>query len=215
MNLWFHNTKEGEMDLWMAVIILASGLCSIYADILLFSGKNASGSFSINEKQADKITGHRILLSGFIRLLACVFWMMPLYYLSHLPTFAGMTAFMSFAAFILAASVFHIALGFILYAFRQGSLPENTMQRQIRLYGLVYLFWAAVYSCAMIALNFNGTLNMNLIHYFTLPLPAVLIIQLFLGAKWKKQPYFSDISGTLAMMVSLLSTVNIMVSNQI
>lgn len=203
------------MDLWMAVIILTSGLCSIYADILLFSGKSNPGELERGRKAADGTAHSNMLRSGFIRLLACAFWMMPLYYLSRLPTFAGITAFISFAAFILSASVFHIALGFILYTFQKGSFSENLMQHQIKIYGLVYLFWAAVYSFAMITLNFNGTLNMNLLHYFTLPLPAVLIIQLFLGAKWKKQPYFSDISGTLAIMVSLLSTVNIMVSNQI
>lgn len=199
----------------MAVIILASGLIHMYAGVLLFSGRDRRNLWQSKENVLAATPDKHIFASGVLCLLAGSFWMTPLYYLAKLPTFTGMAAFVSFALFVLSCTVFHVAAGFSLYAYKKDPNYENPTQNIIKIYGLIYVFWAAVYSLCMAVLGFSCVLEMNFFHYLTLPLPAILIIQLGLGVKLKKTAYFSDISGTLAVMVSLLSTVNIMVSNQI
>lgn len=203
------------MDLSMAVMILASGLIHMYAGVLLFSGRDRRNPWQSKDNVIANTPDKNIFASGILCLLAGSFWMMPLYYLAKLPTFMGMVAFISFALFVLSCTVFHVAAGFALYAYKKDQTGDNPTQNIIKIYALVYIFWAAVYSLAMMSLGLSGVLDMNAFHYLSLPLPAILIIQLGLGMKLRKTAYFTDISGTLAVMVSLLSTVNIMVSNQI
>ena len=202
------------MHTTIILVLVLSGISNIVADLLLVSG----GDFKRKQSKADQAretpTNH-LVISGVLGLISISFWMVPLYYLSALPDTAGLVAMLSFAIYIATLTTFHAVCSFVIISFKLKEDSFAYLGGTMRYYGALCIFWSSLYTGAIIYLSVSGVLAMEIFHYLTLPLFSMIIIQLILGSLLKKIPHFTSIAGSLSMIISLLSTVHLMISNNI
>lgn len=201
------------MQTSITVIILISGLVNMIADILLVSGKDFQNKHQTKEQQIEQTPAKHILLSSLIGLIAISFWITPIYFLSKIPTPAGTVAFISFSMYIVSLAVFHVMVSYSSLCYKQNKALLPSLSSYMKGYGLVSVLLSGLYSGSMIYLSLKGTLIFWPIHYLTLPLFSMVIIQFLLGRLLKRVPHFSSVAGTLSMIVSFLSTLHIMAIN--
>ncbi len=204
------------MNTLSVAIIIISGITNMIADVLLVSGRDYSKKDQTKEERAQNTPNKHIELSGILGLISIIFWTAPLYYLSKLTTTIGGTvAMISFAIFIITLATFHAVCAYSILCYKYNNDAKELVTKTIKSYGMVSIIFSSIYTFSMIYLSLNGILKMNILHYFTLPLFSMIIVQFILGALLKRIPHFSSVAGTLGMIISLLGTVNIMIINNI
>jgi hypothetical protein len=203
------------MNTILISLIVVSGLTNMIADLFLVSGKDRKIKNQSNLDSAEKTPVNHLFISGILGLISISFWVVPVYYLSKLPTVVGLIALFSFSMYIVAVAAFHVVASFCILILKFNHDKEAFLSKIIKTYGSVCILFSLIYTAAMMILSFSGSLNMQVWHYPTLPLFSMILIQFILGNVLKRIPYFSSVAGTLSMMISFLSTIHIMLINNI
>ena len=202
------------MNATIVIILILSGISNIVADLFLVSG----GDFKRKESKADQARQtpmNHLVISGVLGLISISFWMVPVYYLSALPGIAGFVALLSFGITIATLTTYHAVCSFVIISFKLKEESFADLGKTMKYYGALCIIWSSVYTGCIIYLSVIGFLKMGLFHYLTLPLFSMIIVQFMVGSLLRKIPHFSSIAGSLAMIISLLSTVHIMIINNI
>lgn len=193
-------------------IIVLSCLSNMVADLFLSSGRDYRQQQTTLE-QIRKTPEKNLLISAILGLVSLGFWQTPLYFLQHLTGTFGGVAMVSFAVFIGSIMAFHPICCMCLHLVKADEAKEKIAMQYIKYSGWICFLPMSVFTVTMIVMGVSGELAMQWYHYLGLPLFAVIIIQFGLGRLLKKVPYFSGISGTLSMMISLLLLVHLLHSN--
>ncbi len=196
------------------ILIVISAFINMIADIYLVSGKESGmrkkDMFSIIEKTPVK----HINLSGMIGVFALSFWMLVLYFLSFIEGTMGTIALVSFAMYIGSIMVFHVACSHLFLLVKRSDMDNDYLKKILVFYMIPCVIFSLLYTGVMIYLGLSGVLKMNILYYLTLPFCSTCIFQFGLGnigiIKWK---HFESIIGTLSMLLAMLGTIGIIVSN--
>ncbi len=203
------------MNTILITIIIVSGISNMIADILLVSGKDYSKKNQSREDRVKNTPTNHIIISGILGLVSIAFWTVPIYYLAKIQTIGGTVAMFSFAAYISTLTAFHVACSYSTLCYKLNGEGESVLLKKIlKWHGLISVVWSGIYTFTMIYLSFD-ILKLGVLHYVTLPLFSMIIIQFILGKLLNKIPHFSSIAGTLGMVISFLGTISIMIENNI
>lgn len=201
------------MDMLMYVIIVLSSVSNMYADLLLtLEGEKkiiGKKTFELFTQASEK----NLLISAVLGVVAIGFWQTPLYFMQHLTGVIGGVAIVSFAILIGVIMAFHPICCLCIHLVKVDATKEKTAMQYITYVGMLCFVVTIVFTLAMITLGVNGDLVMQWYHYAGLPLFTMVVIQFGLGKMFGRIRYFSSISGTLGMMISLLLLVHLLRSN--
>ncbi len=199
------------MNIIVITVIIVTGITNIVADLFLSSGKDYSDK---NETPIDairKTPEKNFFTSAILGMISILCWEFPLYYVSKIPGNPGIIASISFSMLIGCIAVFHVVCCLVMTVYKFDESKEQIMKKYIFVFGPACSLAALVYTVTMIYLGATGGLTMYWYHYLTLPLPSTIVIQFVLSKILSRVPYYSSISGTISMIVALLSTVNVMI----
>ncbi len=194
------------------ILVVVSGITNMVADVFLVSGKdhkiNNQPMIDVARNTPDK----HIKLSGMIGLISLSFWLSVLYYLSYLKGNIGIITMISYAVYIGCIMVFHVVCSYIFLLGKHTEMSEKSLNKIFIFYAGACVVSSTLYSGLMLYLGISGILKINFIQYITLPLFSTIIVQFILGNLIKIK-YFSSVSGTLGMIISMLSTISIIAGN--
>ncbi len=196
------------------VLIVISAVVNMVADVYLVSGKEKGMSkkdmFAIIEKTPEK----HINISGMIGVFALSVWMLVIYFLSYIQGTMGVIAMLSFAMYIGSIMVFHVACSHIFLLAKRSDMDRDYLKKMLGFYMIPCIIFSLVYTLVMFYLGLSGALKMNLLYYLTLPFSSTVIFQFGLGnSKLIKWRYFESITGTISMLIAMLGTIGIIVTN--
>ncbi|PID85190.1 MAG: hypothetical protein CSA11_03525 [Chloroflexi bacterium] len=200
------------MAVLIIVLIVISGLTNMVADVLMVSGKDYKRKDQTRIEQVNNTPDNHLYLSGIIGMISLSLWMGVVYYLSYIEGTIGIIVMIAYAMFVGSIMVFHVVCSNILLLFKHSEIGEKKLTKLLMFYGAMCVLFSSAYSGFMIYLGVTGVLRMHFIHYITLPIFSTLIIQMLLG-KIIKIKHFDSIAGTLSMLVSMLLTIHIMITN--
>ncbi len=201
------------MENLIIIIVVISAIINMIADILLQSGRDYSNLKQSNLEVIRATKEQHLFVSAIMGVLAISCWQAPLYLLMKVPLLSGKILFFSFLLMINSISVFHVACCMAFHIYKVNEEKEKIATKYLSVFGSCIFLFGLIYTGTMIYLGYNGVLKLNVFHYLTLPLPSVILIQFTLGRILKRLPYFSPVSGTLSMLVSIIATVNILKTN--
>ncbi len=200
------------MAIIIIVLIVISSLTNMVADVFLVSGKDHTIKNQPPTEIAKNTPDNHLHISGMLGLVSLSFWMGVLYFLSYLKGTGGMLAMLFYAAYIGCIMVFHVFCSNVFLLVKHSQIEEKKLESVFKFYMLMCVITSLLYTVTMFYLGLSGTLKMNIIHYLTLPFSSTVIVQFILG-KIIKIKHFESIAGTFSMLVAMLSTIHIMVSN--
>lgn len=195
-------------------IIITSCVINAYTDVLMMSGARIKHTFDeIVQETPDK----HLYASGYIGVFAISQWMLVLYFLSHIKESVGIITMIAYAMYIGSIMMFHIACSYSFLLEKHEKHGIEKFRQKIVIFALPSAVFAAFYTGMMIYLGTSGILKINFFQYLTLPAFSLIFFQLLFGTIVTKGliriRLLSDISSTLAMSVSMLSTINIISVN--
>ncbi len=194
------------------ILIVLSSLINMIADILLVSGKDNKIKNQEVMDIINKTPNKNIYLSGMIGVFSLAVWMSLLYFLSYLKGRVGLFVIISYAMFIGSIMVFHVSCSTIFLFAKNSLVNHKRLKKLLMFYAIPTIIFSLMYTGGMIYLGLTEVLRMNMIHYITLPIFSTIIIQIILGNIIPIK-HFDSISGTLSMLISMLSTIHIIVTN--
>ncbi len=200
------------MNKLVIIIVVVSNIINCISDYYLSYGKNRNIKDKYFTVMAKNTPDKYLYYSGISGVFAISMWMFLLYYLSYVKGIAGTLLMVTYAIFIGSNMAYHLACSRILLFAKYTNMEEAKIKKQIVLYGLPNLFFATIYSFIMIYLGMSKVLEINIFQYFTLPIFSILIIHAVFGYLIKIK-HFDTISGTIAMLISMLSTISIITNN--
>ncbi len=193
-------------------IIIIAVLFNMLADVLLVSGKSVvedrNDIIAIIKNTPEK----HIILCGMIGVFAIPMWTITLYFLSYLEGALGIVALISFAMFIGANVAFHVSCSNVFLLAKRSDIEVDKLKKILIFYAIPCVVFSLIYTFTMAYMGITGILEMNILHYLTLPLASTLIFQVGLGNIIKIK-HFGSISGTLGILIAMLSTISIIMSN--
>lgn len=196
----------------MLIILLLSCFANIVADIFLLHGVRHTG-WQPGLDALEKTPPRFILggsLAGFVTITP---WFLLLLPLSAIPDTPGMIGLVSYAIFIAAMMVFHISYAFVGLAIQSDPDLKIPFSKIIGAIAGVSALSGFIFSVPIVWLGLNGNLNMNALHYISLPTVSILLFQLILGTALKRLPYYLAISGNLAMALFFYGFFDLMALN--
>lgn len=199
----------------ITVIIIVTGISNMAADLFLSSGRDYSDKNQSILGRAQNTPDRHFFISAVLGLSSLLFWQTPVYFLAKLPGTAGAVAAVSFAMSIGAIAVFHVVCSLAIMFYKHNEDKEKTLKLYISVFSAFCIVFTLLYSIVMIYMGTTGRLTMRWYHYITLPFCSVAIIQFVIGKLLKRVPYLETVSGTLSMVVALLSTLNVLAVNGI
>ncbi len=199
------------MKIIILTVIIVTGITNIIADLLFSSGKDYSNKDEKPLEAIRRTPEKHFFISAIMGMISILCWEFPLYYISKIPGNPGIIASISFAMLIGSIAVFHVVCCLSMTVYKFDESKEYLMKKHLFAFGPACVAISLVYTITMIYLGATGGLTMYWYHYLTLPLPSNIIIQFVLSKILSRVPYYSSISGTISMIVALLSTVNVMI----
>ncbi len=202
------------MNSLIITIIIVSSITTIIADLLLTSGR-----YVTKEKQTDleiiKNTKYKnLVISAILGSVSILFWMSILYYLMQLKGTIGFFTSLTFAMYIGSIAVFHSVVAFAYYIVKKDENDFKHLGKIMSYFVMACVITSVAFTSLMLVLAINGTLKLSILNYLTLPFFSTILIQFILGSIMNKfTRWFKPISGTLSMLVSFLSLINIMINN--
>ncbi len=196
------------MLIMLIVLIVISCLINMFADYLLVSGKKNDDKMETIKNTPDD----HIIMSGMLGFVALTFWMGVIYFLSYIDGNIGQIAMLNWVVYITAITVFHVICSYTFLLAKHSSMTESELTRIFSFYMVMCILTSMAYTGTMMYLGLSGLLKMNIFHYLTLPFFSTIIFQFGLG-KIIKLKHFSSISGTLSMLISMLSTIHVISVN--
>ncbi len=200
------------MAVFIIALIIISSVTNMVADVFLVSGKNYAVKDQPPAEIAKNTPDKHLNISGKLGLVSLSMWMGVLYFLAYLEGNIGKLAMISYAAYIGCIMVFHVICSNIFTMLKHNTLSEEILNSIFKFYMFMCVITSLIYTGTMIYLGLSGTLKMQLVHYLTLPFASTVLVQFILG-KLVKIKHFDSIAGTLSMLVAMLSSIHIMVSN--
>ncbi len=194
-------------------IIVVSGLTNMIADVLLQSGRLYSDGQQSDMDVVLATKESHLFISAVLGAVSISCWQAPLFLLMKVGGTIGTLLQLSFLFMISCITVFHVVccMGFHLYKANQEK--EKAATQYLQVFGPLTFIPGLVYTVAMIYAGLTGTLHLEWFHYATLPILSIIVIRFIMGKMLKRVPYFAPVSGTLSMIVSLLSLLHIMAIN--
>ncbi len=203
------------MYVFAFIIVAIAGFGNMVADYLLYSGKDPTNPNQTKQEIALATPEKDITNSALLSLVSIVFWSMPSYFLAQVDSVFGKIAFFSLVMYIVSLVGFHVMVCYTVLVFKYRSEKEVFLGKYIPYYSIISIITVSIYTSAMVILGLTGELVMHLWHYFTLPVFSVIIFQFILGKLLKKIHHYDSISGSISVVISLLSLIHIMLINHI
>ncbi len=196
----------------MIGIIIVTAIANMVADILLVSGKDYKNKqqtiLDVIENTKDK----NIIRSGIIGACVIPFWIGVLYFLSYIEHPIGKFLSILFAMFIASIAVFHVMCSNVYLLYKHSNLGEAKLKKLLINYAIPCVVFSVSYTGLMIYAGISGILHLSVFQYVTLPFFSTLLIQVGLGNLFKYK-HFDSISGSVSMLVTMLSTISIIAGN--
>ncbi len=203
------------MQTILYALIVISSLSNMVADILLSAGQDYRNPQQTTLDKVRNTPEKNLLISAVLGFLSIACWQAVLLALQDLSGVVGSIAKVSFAIYIATIMVFHVVCCLAIHLCKVNESKEKIATKYLIFFGVLCFVFSLLYSVAMIVLSVRGELQMAWYHYLGLPFFSVMIIQFIAGRILAKVPYYSSISGTLSMMLSLLLTVHLMAKNSL
>ncbi len=200
------------MATFMIVLIIISSFTNMAADIFLVSGKDHDKVNQSPIEVARNTPDHHLNLSGMIGIVSLAMWLSVLYFLSYLKGDAGRFAMIFYAMYIGAIMVFHVICSYIFLLVKHSDMTEQQLTKLFKFYMSICIVTSLAYSAWLAYLGLTGALKMTILHYLTLPFMATVLVQFGLG-KIIRIKHFESIAGTFSMLVAMLSTISIVMTN--
>ncbi len=200
------------MGILVIIMVIVSSLSNMVADVLMSSGKDYKIK---NQPIADSIKNTpdiHLILSGVIGAVSLTFWMSVLYYLSYIEGPMGKIVMIAYAAYIGCIMVFHVLCSNLFLLSKHSEMEEKKLYKIMMFYAGLCVLTSSIYSGLMLYLGVSGILQMKIIHYVFLPVFSTGIVQ-FLLARNIKIKHLDSIGGTISMLVAMLFTINIIITN--
>ncbi len=200
------------MAIFFIIVIIFSAILNMIADIFLVSGKDYKTSKQSTVDIINKTKDKHIYLSAKLGVIAIPMWMSVIYFLSYIKSNIGTILIIIYAMYIATITVFHVMCSNVFLLYKYSNKGEQKLKKLLIYYAIPCVVLSTAYSSIMLYLGINSTLHLNVLHYLTLPICSSLLIQVILGNTIKIK-HFDSISGTVSMLVTMLSTVHIIISN--
>lgn len=198
------------MTKWIVILLIVSGISNMIADVLLVSGKTHKKNQTKFESVQNTPMKH-IQISGILGMISIMFWVLPLYYLKTLDTFAGLLAMISFVMYIMSIQTFHVVCAYVMTCYKLNDVAATLSSKSVKIYGLVCIVLSLIYTGSMIYLSWTNIIVMNGLQIALLPIFTMIFFQVVLMKALNKIPHYASVAGTLGMIVSLLGTVSVFV----
>ncbi len=200
------------MATFFIILIVIACFTNMAADIFLVSGKDHNKVNQPPIEVARNTPDHHLNLSGMIGIISLALWMSVLYFLSYLKGDAGRFAMIFYAIYIGAIMVFHVICSYTFLLVKHSDMTEQQLTKLFKFYMSICVVTSLAYSAWLAYLGLSGVLKMSILHYLTLPFMSTVLVQFGLG-KVIRIKHFDSIAGTFSMLVAMLSTISIMMTN--
>lgn len=200
------------MSLFVISLVVVASLTNMVADVFLVSGKDRDKVNQSPIEVARNTPDQHLNLSGMIGIISLALWMSVLYFLSYMKGDAGRFAMVFYAMYIGAIMVFHVICSYIFLLVKHSDMTEQKLTKLFKFYMSICIVTSLAYSGWMAYLGLSGALNMSVFHYLTLPFASTVIFQFGIG-KLIRISHFESIAGTLSMLIAMLSTIHLMMTN--
>ncbi len=198
------------MNFIFYVIIIVSGLGNMVADVLLQSGRDYSKGKQSEIEIIRATKEKHLLISAILGALCIMCWQAPLFLLIKIPATLGTILQFSFLTMISCIAIFHVVCCMAFHLCKANEEKEKIATKYLSIFGPLTFIPGLIFTAMMIYAGINGQVQLNWFHYLCLPIPAIILIQFIIGKLLKKIPYFSAVSGTLSMVVSIISVISVL-----
>lgn len=198
------------MKVLIISIICFSVSLNIIADLYLVSGREKNKGNYVKEEVFKNTPDKHLFLSAKLGLIAISFWLCPNYYLAQIPGMLGFILTLSYSIHIATIMVFHVVCAYFIYLLKHETEKSGTHELHFKFFTFASASTSLIFTILMVYASFTNAVQMSIIQVLALPFFSVGIIS-YIIAKiiLKKLRHLQYISGSLAMLVSMISIVTI------